>query len=443
MKKNIYLLGVLLGILTLTVSCEDFLDGTNENPNDPTSVSPSAILAPAQLTLAFQYGGNFSRYSGIFVQQIEGLDRQWAGFNNYVIVGSNFDSDWSLLYVDILNNVNIMIDQSNESGYNHFVGTGKTLKAYTLMLMADYWNSIPYSQALTGVDVLQPTFDSQASIYEEVHTLLAEARTSFAASDGGLALGGDLIYSGDTSLWIKATHGIQARAYMHQSLLDNTNYGKALTSIASSFTSESEDMTFEFGVGATTAAPWYQFNRDRGDIGFNGTMNTLMTALADPRLDIYDGNGTSTFAIEVETHEFFTINRAVPLLSYSELMFAKAEALLQTSGTQANIKTAYLAGIESSFNTLGLSADYAGYVAQTAVTPIINITLENVITQKWLALFTDPESFSDWRRTGFPTLTPNSGSNIPTRFLYPQTEINLNSNTPTVLITDKVDWDTN
>ncbi len=439
MKKTyIYLLISLFAF----ASCEEFFEGTNENPNDPTAVSPAALLAPIQTTLAYQYGGNFSRYSGIFVQQIEGMDRQWASFNNYVLVGSNFDNDWNLLYLDILSNANIMIDQSNESGYNHYIGVGKIIKAYTLLLMTDYWNAIPYSEALNGVNTLQPAFDSQAAIYTEALNLLSEARTSLAAGDGGLALSGDLIYSGSLSEWTKASYAIEARAYLHQSLLDSGNYNNALTAIQNSFSSDAEDMTFDFVSGATTAAPWYQFNRDRGDIGFSPTMEGVMTTLSDPRMDIYDGDGTSTFLNEVDEHEFFTAGRSLPLISYSELMFIRAEALLQSGGSQADIKTAFLAAIQSSFNKLGLSADYAAYIAQTSVNPA-TLTLEDIITQKWLAMYTDPESFSDWRRTGFPALTPNNGVAIPTRFLYPQTEIELNSNTPNVTLTDKVDWDTN
>ena len=76
-SKLIYILFIVFAI----TSCEKFLEGTNVNPNDPTSVSPQALLTPAQLTLAYEYNANFSRWSGIFVQQVEGVARQQAGFN--------------------------------------------------------------------------------------------------------------------------------------------------------------------------------------------------------------------------------------------------------------------------------------------------------------------------------------------------------------------------
>ena len=80
--------------------------------------------------------------------------------------------------------------------------------------------------------------------------------------------------------------------------------------------------------------------------------------------------------------------------------------------------------------------------AQANVSPS-TIGLTEVMTQKWFALYANPESFTDWRRTNIPSLTPNNGVAIPTRWLYPQSETELNPNTPNALLTDKVDWDTN
>ena len=110
--KKIFYLSYFIFLITGILSCEEFLEGTNINPNDPTAVSPSALLTPAELTLAYEYNANFSRWSGIFVQQVEGVARQQAGFNNYTFAGSNFDTDWSNLYVDVLQNLNIMIENS-------------------------------------------------------------------------------------------------------------------------------------------------------------------------------------------------------------------------------------------------------------------------------------------------------------------------------------------
>jgi hypothetical protein len=62
--------------------------------------------------------------------------------------------------------------------------------------------------------------------------------------------------------------------------------------------------------------------------------------------------------------------------------------------------------------------------------------LEQIITQKWIAMFPDgQEAWSEFRRTGYPRLFPvmvnNSGGTIDTniqvrRINFPQSEINTN-----------------
>ena len=178
-------------------------------------------------------------------------------------------------------------------------------------------------------------------------------------------------------------------------------------------------------------------------MGFNSTYGDALSNYNDPRLDIYDGDGSSLFGDVVDTHEFFVIDQGVKLVGYTELLFAKAECLIATGGSQADVSAAYLEGIKSSFAELGLSdSDYSTYIAQANVSPS-TIGLTEVMTQKWFALYANPESFTDWRRTNITSLTPNNGVAIPTRWLYPQSETELNPNTPNALLTDKVDWDTN
>jgi hypothetical protein len=54
--------------------------------------------------------------------------------------------------------------------------------------------------------------------------------------------------------------------------------------------------------------------------------------------------------------------------------------------------------------------------------------LEQIITEKWIANYLSAESWTDWRRTGFPTLVPNNGIAIPRRFIYPTNERLYNNN---------------
>ena len=76
------------------------------------------------------------------------------------------------------------------------------------------------------------------------------------------------------------------------------------------------------------------------------------------------------------------------------------------------------------------------------------ISLEKVMTQKYIAMFTQIEAWADWRRTGFPTLTANPNSVLPTkgaiprRYVTVQDERQYNNNAPLVSdVLARVWWD--
>jgi hypothetical protein len=65
----------------------------------------------------------------------------------------------------------------------------------------------------------------------------------------------------------------------------------------------------------------------------------------------------------------------------------------------------------------------------------LNTSVHTVILEKWKAMFSEPvEAYSDYRRTGFPVLTPNPSAlraYIPKRLPTAQTERTSNPNAPT------------
>jgi hypothetical protein len=92
-------------------------------------------------------------------------------------------------------------------------------------------------------------------------------------------------------------------------------------------------------------------------------------------------------------------------------------------------------------DTSGMAANLATYPYNNA-DPIAT-RIKAVMMQKYFAMFLQPESFADWRRTGVPALTPASGTAVPRRFTFPTDEINTNPNTPTgtTMFTPRVFWD--
>ena len=201
-----------------------------------------------------------------------------------------------------------------------------------------------------------------------------------------------------------------------------------------------EDARLAYGSTSTANGPWYQYNEQRNDIVIGIKYKTLLAQLNDPR--------DSTYGDVLDTdHKILTGNYALPFFTKTEQLFISAEAKFKTSdlpGAYAD----YLAGIRSSFvDALKTQTEYDTYILQpTVANGSANLTLEMIMTQKYIAMFLDPEAFADWRRTGIPSLTPNTGSQIPRRLPYPETEVLYNQNCPkpsVINIFTRVWWDLN
>jgi hypothetical protein len=144
-------------------------------------------------------------------------------------------------------------------------------------------------------------------------------------------------------------------------------------------------------------------------------------------------------------------------ITFTEVKFIEAEANLRLNNFAA-AAAAYNAAVKSSILRVTGAADpayEAKFANENAATIQIN-GFEKIFTEKYIALFLEAESWTDWRRSipagapgntsGIPRLTPAStnetGGIFPRRFLYPQTElINNSGNVPAASITDRVFWD--
>ena len=423
-------------IAMLSVSCEDFFETDNSDPNRPFDVPISAALPAIQLTIVDSYGGLWSNFGNMFIQQVEGVERQWESFNRYDIQPVRFNQSWQQIYENVFVELRVVNEKAVEGELNHYLGVAKTLEAFALMMSTDVWGDIPYTEAGLGDANQNPVYDDQAGVlYPAIRTLLTDALTLFDSAPGSLTPGSDdVIYGGNIDNWKLAAHGMLARYYLH--LGDNAN---ALAEAKESFTDRSQNMGYDY-PGAGNDAPWAGFNDTRqGDLEFHPTMRDLMTSLNDTdRLAVMD----QTFD---QDHPYLTPDQRVDLLTYRELQFIIAE----TSTDPAEQNTAYLNGINASFTELGLSdTEYNAFLAQPGINPGAgSLTMETIMTQKYVGMFVQPEAFSDWRRTGIPTLTavPESTSNvIPRRWFYPENEYLFNENAPardSDLLFQRVDWD--
>ena len=442
-----YLFGVLL-IISAGSCKKGYLEGVNTNPNQPSSITPAVALPSSEGAIAYALGGDMSRFNSIFMQYVTGVARQMQNFNNYSFTEDDFNNLWlGGLYAGPMNNLKTQIAICDKSGYKYYSGISKVLMAYSLGMVTDTWGDAPYSEAFQGINKLQPKFDSQQSLYSSIQKLLSDAIVdlSVASTSAGAFKPGaeDIIYAGSAAKWKKFAYALSARFYIHVSKFDASAAQKALDAInAGAFTASSDDAQFVFGTTATTAGPWFQYNDQRGDLSFTGYMVDEMTTLNDPRLDIY-----IDVANDLLGDYLGASDAPVYFMTYFEQKFIEAEAYNRI-GDDVSAQAAYVAAITANMQKVGVAAaDIATYLAANGI--LTGTTqaekLDEIMVQKYFAMFLQPEAWSDWRRTGSPALAPNTGNvlgSIPRRYLYPQSERSYNAaNTPHTNLLSKMWWD--
>ncbi|HWB62700.1 MAG TPA: SusD/RagB family nutrient-binding outer membrane lipoprotein, partial [Chitinophagales bacterium] len=408
--KKIYRYAVLIALgMLLMPGCKK-LDEVNTNPNNPLTVTPATQLLSSQLLIGYAMGGDMSRFASIFDQQVYGASRQAASYNVYIAGNADFDAPWGNMYQG-MTNLNDMINTATKGGNVYYAGIGKIMLAYALGMSTDVWNSIPYSQAFQGFNNLQPGFDSQQDIYTAIQKLLDDGLIDLNAGYGGNLLPGsdDIVYGGSITNWIALAHGLKARFYLHTGKVVPANLTAAMTEVNSAITgwapcsaSPTGDAYFQFGTSELNAAPWYQFTTSRpGDISFaSSTFAQTLQTENDPRLASFiDVGGDALGAF------YGNPNSGVRLMSLAELFFIRAELEFATDKASA-ASDMNTGAITSVTNITGADPTGSAWANTYASETAGSVTLEKIMDQKFIDLYLDPESYTDWRRTGFPTLTP-------------------------------------
>lgn len=444
MKKLLFIFG--LGIIILNFSsCQHELDTFNDNPNSPTQLStPTTLLTTSEIGTIINSTGNLPRTLSLFTQHTNGNQFQSLDYTNYFLTETDVETDWANIYQTGVNLNQIITQFGAQDPY--YDGIARVLLAMNIGYATDAWGDVPFSQAFQGVANINPKYDSQQQVISQIQAYLDAAILDFAkpeSANKNLPSSNDIFYGGDIVKWKKLAYALKARYALRLTQRDGSTVAaqKALNYLQNSFTSNADNFVATFD-GGNNQNLWYGFNNQRsGYMSMGKYFVDILQNNNDPRLTYYAGidsnSGYSGSAPEdADTDaspfgDYFAGSAATPniIFSYSEIKFIEAEAqfrLGNTAAAQAALKSAVSASL---IDVTGADDQVFATNASTIV------TLQNIITQKYIALFTTNEPYNDWRRTGFPVLTPNQNSQskkIPVRLITPKSERTLNTNATVV-----------
>lgn len=482
MKKMKKLTVAVVALTTYFMGSCDFSE-TNIDPDNVLTAPIAQQLTSLTVNVGFLAGSDLNRYSSLFIQQFSGQSTgartQMQQYESFEITGNDVNNAWLNVYAVTLNDAENIIKIGTSTNNPHYSGVAKILKAYTYQVAVDAWGKIPFSQAQGGSSNTKPVYDSDEVIYAGLISLLdqgiAEVNATTSASSPNT---NSTIYSGawpvQRTSWVKLANTLKLRLFLHYSEKNPAFAKTGIDNIVASgvplFSSNADSFQMPFTNIANGRNPIDQFQTARiGNLVTNAKLVGMMNSKNDPRRASYFTLVGTNFvgaiagapASPLSYSNFHTYLRGalvgasytgaapIRMLTFAEYNFIRAEAALRFN-SPGSATTFYQAGITASMSDAGvIPADITTYIiANGTLTGTPAQQLEQIINEKYIASYgVVSEPWSDWRRTGYPTLVTPSNSNgvaIPRSLFYPQSEIDLNGANVSqkVGLSVRVFWDT-
>jgi hypothetical protein len=465
-KRLIFTFFIALSI----TSCEDLVDGDgdiNVNPNNPTETGYQSVLISAQVGQIILQSGETARRAGIFGGTHTGIDRQHEGYSSYTVTTSDFDDLWDDVFINAYRNAKLTEELAREQGIVGItVGITQVLQALSLGTGASLYGDIPFDD-LNDLAIENPAFEDQLSVYNKIQLLLEDAIISLAIGSGRPASGSDFMLDGNVNAWTQVAYTLKARYYMHTKEYDQA-YNAAQSGI-----SNMENALYAPHTDALAASNlnWQFFaNGTRGpDLVVSDFIVSIVSPdnAISPDFTNYRGNAktnegarydylfesnTVGFQPNQSSGQFAGQTTSAPIVTYEENLLILAEAGLRSNDVNTGLALlndfrAFMANGGYLSNPDPGQLQYDPYVIADFETGGIenlggiatqNALLREVLEERYVTLFGQIEIFNDTRRTAAESgmavlVVPNVGNELPQRFIYPQSEIDRNSNIPNPL----------
>ena len=422
---------VFLYIVTTIIvfsACEK-VEFTTEDPNSFEDATATLMINAPLLANAVVIEGELARTGSIWAGQLTGADRQYISLNRYIVTSADFNTIWGILYAEGVTQSRILQKKAIEENNDILEGIAMIVEANLVIQAAALWGDVPFSEVGDVNQYPQPKYDAQKDVYNALLTLLDNAiikvGNATGESYGSETIGED---TRATMQWSEVAHSLKARIYLHLG-----DYSNALTSADNGISSSSGDWFFyhqNISNGARNI--YYRFcaTKKKGYMDASDAhMRTLMQNRSDARSNYYYSGSKPDYT----SNGIFYRDVDFPVITYYETELIKAEAELLANTNAANALQA-LNNVRAYWDTRMGAGSFPAYNAADFANNAA--LLREILTEKYISCYGQIEAFNDMRRTdnyiGIPLKADAPTQKMPERFIYPQTEINSNSNVPNI-----------
>ena len=467
------ILGLVLAGMFAVSSCnnDDLLE-LNINPNAANEIDPTYILANAQLQVSgtrYESWRGMLIYSATMMQHMAALPGYWSG-DKYLYNPQYSGALYERAYPGFVKSLAAILEQTKDQPELANVNAvANIMWVFGMSRLTDMYGDIPYFEAGRGFydNVYFPKFDPQSEIYPDMLQRLETAAANLNPSlEGSFGTTGaqDLVFGGDIDKWEKFANSLMLRLAMRLTEVDESLAQQYVQKAISGGLMESND---DIAYVEHTDGPGGINRNGIGEVfvadnnqRLSKTFIDFMENTNDPRLEIiatpnedgvvvglpngydattikeYEGTEDAVTADMYSTTNPLMVSFSSPMFfqTYAEVQFLLAEAALR-GWTNSDPTALYENGVRSAMEFLSIydvsmtieSDAIDAYLAENPF--VVAEGFEMIGEQYWMVTFLNEyESWANWRRTGYPLLTPVdypgniSDGQIPRRLRYFENE---------------------
>lgn len=439
---TVYLL-LVLSLLGATTGCQ--LTEENRPVDEKTELSFAELLPTVLTQVAFNQSAIGGRGPAILMQVLDENDASIRPFSTYRLSPDLFNSYWNDgLYTGSLQPANQLLTKAQAENAPFYAAIARILLAHEWGQTTAAFGDIPFSEALKGNEYWQPRYDRQEDVYQGIQQLLDEAIDGLRnPTDGPTPGPDDLFFGGDREGWLKLAYALKARFLLHTTQRQPERFPEILAIVQNeTFNNRSEQADFDWSRATTIDNPLYTFGVSRpSTVIIHDTFAARLMGTNDPRSDrimaATPGEDWLYFQEGNEDLYWSQPDAVIPVVSFVEIKFMEAEALLSIGADPATVSQVLYDAIAASFQQMNIDpAPHATFISERADLSAFSDEadiLEHLMQEAQVAYygFAFQQIWNHYRRTGFPILIPPAGNlawelnpsgAIPQRFLYPESE---------------------
>jgi len=483
MKRFKRILIILLAGVMLLPACDtQDLKDMNVNPKTSDEISDNYLFTFAQVTTGGrQYTAKRNNLflCSTYVQQLASLTTgDYGTGDKYLYDNTNCSASFDYIYPEAIKNLTqVMYNMKDDADAVNDLAMARIWKTVLFHEMTDLYGDVPYSEAGVGYlgHIYMPKYDKQEDIYADMLNELDEACKAFDASKSTWG-SADIVYNSDLTKWKKFGYSMMLRLGMRMSEVDPTSAASWVQKAVAGGVMTSNDDNAAIPRSESGSSEYNQnpnshvFHETDWSVRISKTLIDFLKNTNDPRLDVmfvkgdsntvqyglpngYDNTTIKAYegipsdqSVDLDIYSFVNpdlVDLSAPqiIMSYSEVELLLAEAAERGWGGVTDAQSHYNKGVRAAMEVLssmyGSSLDIssAAIDAYLLANPYSSTTgFRQIGEQYWLATWMNfYESYANWRRTGYPVLTPvnypgnESNGQIPRRLRYPSSEYSVNA----------------